>query len=93
MLLSQRFRERLPLPSSLYSAIEVDYSVYLQYDRNQYFNDPSNKNIDAIPEKIKESIGIDFLFHDIIAKFSRFFDSTFFPGSTAPNRKLLFLLT
>ena len=93
MLLSQRFRNRLPLPGSLYTAIENDYFVYLNYDRNQYFNDPANNLVNAIPEKIRESIAIDFLFHDVIKKFARFFDSTFFPGSQTPNRKLLYLLT
>ena len=34
LLLSQRFRNRLPLPTSLYNAIDSDYCFYLQYDRN-----------------------------------------------------------
>lgn len=93
MLKSQRFRNRLPLPGSLYSAIENDYFVYLTYDRNQYFNDPANELVKSLPEKIRESIAIDYLFHDVIKKFARFFDATFFPGSNTPNRKLLFLLT
>jgi hypothetical protein len=46
-----------------------------------------------IPEQIKETIQVDYLFSDIIKKFARFFEATFFPGSTTPNKKLLSLLT
>lgn len=93
LLLSQRFRNRLPLPTSLYDSIDSDYCFYLQYDRNKYFNDPANTEVVNIPEQIKETIQVDYLFSDIITKFARFFESTFFPGSTTPNKKLLSLLT
>lgn len=33
------------------------------------------------------------MFHDLIFKFARFFDSTFFPGSTTPNKRLLYVIT
>lgn len=46
-----------------------------------------------IPEKIKETLAVEYLFGDIIKRFPRFFDATFFPGSTTPNVKLLYLLT
>ena len=58
-----------------------------------YFNDPANAEVVKIPEKIKETIAVDYLFHDLIYKFARFFDSTYFPGSTTPNKKLLYLIT
>lgn len=58
-----------------------------------YFNDPANADVVSIPDKIKETIAVDYLFHDLIYKFARFFDSTYFPGSTTPNKKLLYLIT
>ena len=36
---------------------------------------------------------MEYLFFDVIQKFARFFESTFFPGSKTPNKKLLYLLT
>lgn len=50
LLLSQRFRNRLPLPSSLYLSIDSDYNFYLQHDRNMYFNDPANSLVKFIPD-------------------------------------------
>ena len=93
LLLSQRFRNKQPLPTSLYDAIDSDYCFFLQYDRNKYFNDPANSQVIDIPEQIKETISVDYLFADVIRKFARFFESTYFPGSTTPNKKLLTLLT
>ena len=66
LLESQRFRNRLPLPSSLYLSIDGDYCFYLSHDRNMYFNDPANEKVVFIPEKIKETIAVDYLFHDLI---------------------------
>ena len=34
LLLSQRFRDRCPLPLSLYDQIDGDYNHYLKFDRN-----------------------------------------------------------
>lgn len=93
LLLSTRFRNRLPLPSSLFHQIETDYCFYLDYDRNKYFNDPANQLVVNIPEKIKETLAVDYLFSDLIQRYPRFFDATFFPGSNTPNKKLLYLLT
>lgn len=50
LLLSQRFRNRLPLPTSLYDLIDSDYCFYLEYDRNKYFNDPANSEVINLPE-------------------------------------------
>lgn len=50
LLLSQRFRNRLPLPTSLYDLIDSDYCFYLEYDRNKYFNDPANSEVVNLPE-------------------------------------------
>lgn len=93
LLLSQRFRNRLPLPSSLYSLIDSDYQFYLLNDRNKYFNDPANSEVVYLPEKIKETIAVDYLFSDVIRKFIRFFSSTYYPDSQTPHKKLLYLLT
>ena len=62
---------------SLRKLIYQDFNYYVLNDRNQYFFDSDNPLIGQIPKRVAEHLSVDYLFHDMLKKFQRFFNATF----------------
>lgn len=72
MMLLTRFTNNQPLPQSLTSQIEQNFSYYWSQDRLACLN-TDDQYLESLPRKAKNQIMTVYLFSDIFSQFKRFF--------------------
>jgi hypothetical protein len=72
LILLTRFTNNQPLPKSLTSQIENNFSYFWTQDRLQYLNTEGGY-LEQLPGKIKGQLMTVYLFSDIFKQFKRFF--------------------
>ena len=71
LLLLTRFTNNQPLPKSLTTQIEANFSYFWAHDRLSCLT--SEQYLDALPQKLKNQIMTVYLFSDLFKNFKKFF--------------------